>query len=118
MSRKPARPTSTPAHPAQAARATPAGAAADSCQLAIKAIPGAPRNEVCGMLGEAVKVKVHAPPVEGKANEALVGFLAEALGLPRRAVTLLRGDTSRHKTVRIEGMSKEEALRRLLGGEA
>lgn len=85
-----------------------------ACQLAIKAVPGAPRNEVCGMLGEAVKVKVHAPPVEGKANEALVAFLAEALDVPRRAVTLLRGDTSRHKTVRVEGVEQAEALRRLL----
>jgi uncharacterized protein (TIGR00251 family) len=84
-----------------------------SCTLAIKAIPGAPRNEVCGWLGEALKVKIHAPPVEGRANDALVEFLAEALGVHRRAVTLVRGDTSRHKTIRIDGLALAEAKRRL-----
>jgi hypothetical protein len=76
-----------------------------SCTLAIKAIPNAPRSEVVGWLGEALKVKVHAPPVEGKANDALCEFLAETLGLPRRAVTLVRGDTSRQKVVRIAGLT-------------
>jgi hypothetical protein len=76
-----------------------------SCTLAIKAIPNAPRSEVVGWLGEALKIKIHAPPVEGKANEALCEFLADSLGLPRRAVTLVRGDTSRQKIVRIAGMT-------------
>lgn len=75
------------------------------CLLAIKAIPNAPRNEVVGWLGEALKVKVHAPPVEGRANEVLCEFLAGRLALPRRALTVARGDTSRHKLVRIEGLS-------------
>src|SRR5438128_246925 len=77
----------------------------DFCTLAIKAIPNAPRSEVVGWLGDALKVKIHAPPVEGKANDALCEFLAETLGLPRRAVTLLRGDTSRQKIVRIAGLT-------------
>ncbi len=76
-----------------------------SCTLAIKAIPNAPRSEVVGWLGEALKVKVHAPPVEGRANDAICAFLAATFGLPRRAVTVLRGDTSRQKTVRLEGVS-------------
>jgi uncharacterized protein (TIGR00251 family) len=84
-----------------------------SCTLAIKAIPGAPKNQVCGWLGDALKVKIQAPPVEGRANEALVEFLAEALEVPRRMVTLVRGDTSRHKTVRIDGLDLAEAKRRL-----
>ena len=75
-----------------------------SCTIAIKAIPNAPRSAVVGWLGEALKVKVHAPPVEGRANEALCEFLADELGLPRRAVSVLRGDTSRQKLVRIEGL--------------
>ena len=50
---------------------------APSCTLAIKAIPNAPRSEVIGWLGEALKVKVHAPPVEGRANEVLCEFLAD-----------------------------------------
>ena len=97
-------------------RGTPTGVAAGgaaSCLVPIKAIPGAPRSEVCGWLGEAVKVKVQAPPVEGKANEALCAFLAEQLGLPRRAVTLARGDTSRHKMVRVDGLTREAVLARL-----
>lgn len=81
--------------------------------LAIKAIPGAPKNQVCGWLGEALKVKIHAPPVEGRANDALVEFLAGALGVHRRAVTLVRGDLSRQKLVRIDGLTLAEAKRRL-----
>lgn len=80
-------------------------AAPASCTLAIKAIPNAPRSAVVGWLGDALKVKVKAPPVEGRANEALCEFLADEFGLPRRAVTVLRGDTSRQKTVRLEGVS-------------
>jgi uncharacterized protein (TIGR00251 family) len=76
-----------------------------SCLLAIKAIPNAPRSAVVGWLGDALKVKVHAPPVEGRANDALCEFLAAEFGLPRRAVTVERGDTSRQKTVRLAGLS-------------
>lgn len=83
------------------------------CRLEIKAVPNAPRSEVVGWLGEALKVKVHAPPVEGKANEALCAFLAETLGLPKRAVQLDRGASSRKKIVMIEGISTEELLSRL-----
>lgn len=84
-----------------------------SCTLAIKAIPNAPRSAVAGWLGEALKVKVKAPPVEGRANEALCEFLADELGLPRRAVTVLRGDTSRLKLIRIESLSGAEVRARL-----
>ncbi|MBI4626230.1 MAG: DUF167 domain-containing protein [Verrucomicrobia bacterium] len=88
-----------------------------SCTLAIKAVPNAPRHEVVGWLGEALKVKIHAPPVEGRANEALCEFLADELGLPRRAVTVLRGDTSRLKLVRIAGLTLAEAWARLVRSE-
>ena len=86
-----------------------------SCTLAIKAIPNAPRSEVAGWLGETLKVKVHAPPLEGRANDALCEFLAGAPRLPRRAVALVRGDTSRHKLVRIDGLSAAEVKARLGG---
>ena len=85
----------------------------NSCTLAIKAIPNAPRSEIVSWLGESLKVKVHAPPVEGRANEALCEFLAETLGLPRRAVSVLRGDTSRHKVLRIEGLTLAAVKMRL-----
>jgi uncharacterized protein (TIGR00251 family) len=84
-----------------------------SCTLAIKAVPNAPRSEVIGWLGDALKVKVHAPPVEGRANEVLCEFLAETLDLPRRAVTVLRGDTSRQKIIRIDGLSLTTVKSRL-----
>jgi uncharacterized protein (TIGR00251 family) len=83
------------------------------CILAVKAVPNAPRSEVVGRLGEAVKIKVHAPALEGKANDALCAFLAAALALPRRAVVVQTGDTSRHKLVRVEGLSLAEVEARL-----
>jgi len=86
---------------------------ANSCTLAVKAIPNAPRNEVMGWLRDALKIKVHAPPVEGRANDELRDFLADALGLPRRSVTLLRGDTSRQKLFRIDGLALAEVKNRL-----
>jgi uncharacterized protein (TIGR00251 family) len=88
-------------------------AAPPACTLAIKAVPNAPRSEVCGWLGDALKVKVHAPPVEGRANDALCEFLADTLALPRRAVTVRHGDASRHKLVRIEGLTLAEVRARL-----
>ncbi|MBS0631858.1 MAG: DUF167 domain-containing protein [Verrucomicrobia bacterium] len=84
-----------------------------SCTLAIKAIPNAPRNEVVGWLGDALKIKVHAPPVEGRANDELCAFLADELGLSRRAVTVLRGDTSRQKQVHVAGLTLAEVKAQL-----
>jgi len=86
---------------------------ANSCTLAVKAIPNAPRNEIIGWLGDTLKIKVHAPPVEGRANDELRDFLADTLGLPRRSVTLLRGDTSRQKLFRIDGLALAEVKNRL-----
>jgi uncharacterized protein len=85
-----------------------------SCTLAIKAIPNAPRSAIVGWLGDALKVKVHAPPVEGRANTALCEFLADVLELPRRNVSVVRGDTSRQKFVRITGLSLEEVRSRVV----
>ena len=94
-------------------RSPNASAAFPSCTLAIKAIPNAPRNEVIGWLGDALKVKVHAPPVEGRATAALCEFLADELGLPRRAVTVLRGDLSRQKVLRFDGLTLADLKARL-----
>ncbi len=84
-----------------------------ACTLDLKTIPNAPRSEIAGWLGDALKVKVHAPALEGRANDALLEFLAEKLSLPRRAVTLVRGDKSRHKVVRVVGLTLAEAKARL-----
>jgi len=83
------------------------------CTLELKTIPNAPRNEIVGWLGTALKVKVHAPAVEGKANDELIDFLAEKLGVHRRSVTLLRGDKSRQKVVQIDGLDAAELKIRL-----
>jgi uncharacterized protein (TIGR00251 family) len=79
-----------------------------SCRIEIKAIPNAPRSEVVGWLGDTLKVKVHAPPVEGKATAELCSFLSGTLGLPKHAVRLDRGATSRKKIVVIEGLSAHD----------
>jgi len=101
-----------PAH----ARAVPASFPKNSganCTLELKVIPNATRDEVFGWLGGALKVKVHAPALDGRANAALTEFLASQLGLPRRAVILVRGDMSRQKVVRIDGVSLAEVRDRL-----
>ncbi|OHE79180.1 MAG: hypothetical protein A3G75_11910 [Verrucomicrobia bacterium RIFCSPLOWO2_12_FULL_64_8] len=84
-----------------------------SCTLDLKVIPGAPRDEIAGRVGPAVKIKLRAPALEGRANEALVEFLADRLGVPRRAVSLLRGERSRQKAVRIDGRTLDEIRHRL-----
>jgi uncharacterized protein (TIGR00251 family) len=86
---------------------------ADSCTVSIKAIPNAPRNEVVGWLGDKLKIKIHAPAVEGRASAELCAFLAGELSLQRRAVTILRGETSRLKVVEIQGLTLAETRRRL-----
>lgn len=76
--------------------------------------PGAKKTEVAGLHGEALKIRLAAPPVDGKANEALLRFFADALGLPKSAVSLKSGQSSRHKVVEIVG-SDAAAIRRLAG---
>jgi uncharacterized protein (TIGR00251 family) len=70
-------------------------------RLTLHVQPGATRTEVTGTHGDALKVRLAAPPVDGKANAELLRFLAEAFGVPRRNVTLVHGETSRAKVVRI-----------------
>ena len=72
-----------------------------SVTLTIHAQPGAKKTEVAGVHNAALKIRLAAPAVEGRANDALVAFLAESFGVPRRNVTLVRGETGRRKTLRI-----------------
>lgn len=81
--------------------------------LAVHAQPGARKAEVVGPHGDALKIRIDAPPVEGRANAALLEFVARRLGVPRRDVTLVAGDGSRHKRLRIEGLAPAEVLARL-----
>jgi len=100
-----------------AAPSKPVPTPGESCILEIKAVPGAPKSEVCGTLGEAIKIKVKAPAVEGKANEALLRFLSDTLDIPMRSLMLVKGDCSRFKRVKLTGLSLAEAQRRLLGAK-
>ncbi len=81
--------------------------------LFIKAQPRANKNEIVGVHGAELRVKVTAPPVDSAANEALVRFLAESLGLPRNQVQLTRGASARHKAVKVCGLKAEEVKQRL-----
>jgi len=74
--------------------------------LTIHAQPGAKRTEVAGVHGDALRIRLAAPPVDGKANAELLRFLAEAFGVPLRQVVLLRGVSSRQKSVRIESPAR------------
>jgi uncharacterized protein (TIGR00251 family) len=85
----------------------------DGVFLAIKLQPRASVNEIGEPLGNELRIKVTAPPVDSAANEALVCFLAETLGCPRNRVELMRGHTSRHKVVKLHGLSPDQVLSRL-----
>lgn len=85
-----------------------------SARLVVHVQPRARRDEVAGRHGDTIKVRLAAPPVGGAANEALVRFLAERLGVTRSAVRLLAGGASRRKVVAVQGISVDEAMRRLL----
>ena len=75
--------------------------------LSLHVQPGAKKTEIAGLHGESLKIRLTAPPVDGKANACLIGFLAETLGIAQRNIELVGGATSRAKRVRIEGMVAE-----------
>jgi uncharacterized protein (TIGR00251 family) len=85
-----------------------------SCRLKVKAVPGASRSEIVGRLGEALKVRVAAPPEGGKANREILELLAEKLGLPATGVSLVSGAASPAKVVALRGVTAEQAWARLL----
>ena len=82
-------------------------------RLRLRVQPRASRDEVAGVAGDAIRVRLTAPPVDGAANEALLRFLAGRLDLTLSAVTLVSGRTSRTKVVEAAGLTAEEAARRL-----
>jgi len=84
-------------------------------RLRLHVQPRASRTEVAGRHGDALKIRLAAPPVDGAANEALSRFLAERLGVPRSAIRIAAGSAARAKLVTVEGVAPEEAERRLLG---
>lgn len=79
----------------------------------VRVQPRASANELVGREGEAIKVRLTAPPVEGKANRALLEFLAERLGVSKRALAIVAGEGARNKVVEVEGLTEAEVDRRL-----
>lgn len=75
----------------------------------VRAVPNAKRTQFAGLLGDAVKIKVQAVPEGGRANAELVAFLAETLSLSKRNISVVSGETSRDKILRVEGCSRERA---------
>ena len=85
----------------------------DGVELAVRVIPRARRSEIDGRRGDALLVRLAAPPVEGAANAALVGYLAERLGVPTRAIRVVGGERSRDKRVRVSGVTADAVLQSL-----
>ena len=85
--------------------------------LAVKLQPRASKNEIGAPLGDELKIKVTAPPVDAAANQALVEFLAEKLGCSRGKIELLRGHTSRHKSILLHGFKPADVQPLLAGGK-
>ena len=75
--------------------------------FAVKVQPRARRNAITGVVGDMLKLALTAPPVDGRANQAVIEFLAELFEIPRASVTIASGETSRNKKVRITGMSRQ-----------
>ena len=81
--------------------------------FAVKVHPRAKKNAITGEFGDALKLSLTTPPVEGRANEACIEFLAKLLKVPRSSVTIASGHSSRNKVIRVVGLSAEEVRRRL-----
>lgn len=79
--------------------------------------PRASRNEIAGVLDGVLRIRVHAPPVDGAANEALVALLADRLSVPRRGVRIVTGATSRTKTIEVDGVTPAD-VERLTGASS
>ena len=83
--------------------------------FAVKVHPRAKKNAITGKMGEALKIALTAPPVEGRANQAVIEFLAEVLRVPRASVSIAAGQSSRNKVIRVHGVTAaqvEEMLRK------
>ncbi len=83
--------------------------------FAIKVHPRAKKNAITGELGDALKVSLTTPPIEGRANEACIEFFSKLLKVPRSSVTIASGQTSRNKVIRTAGVAAEYIRDRLKG---
>jgi hypothetical protein len=82
--------------------------------IEIRLQPRGGRDAVVGERDGAVLIRISAPPVDGKANAALIAFVAKTLGVPKGSVTIIRGETSRSKAIRVEGRSSDDVRAALL----
>ena len=82
--------------------------------LRLTVTPNASRNEIVGFTDGVLRVKIAAPPVKGKANRELIVFLSRALGVTRSSLTITKGLTSRNKVIAVEGLSRDDILKRIL----
>lgn len=81
--------------------------------FAVKVHPGAKKNAITGELGDALKISLTAPPVEGRANQACIEFLAKVLKVPRSSVNIASGHSSRNKVIRVAGISAADLRNRI-----
>jgi uncharacterized protein (TIGR00251 family) len=81
-----------------------------SATLCVRVTPRSGKEGVAGFEGGVVRIRLNAPPVEGKANDALVRFLAKAVGVPRGRITLVTGERGRNKIVRVSGITREAMM--------
>ncbi len=84
-----------------------------SVTFAVKIHPRAKKNAIMGELGDALKLSLTAPPIDGKGNDACIEFFARLLEVPRSSVTIASGQTSRRKVIRVVGLSTEEFRKRI-----
>jgi len=86
---------------------------AQGITFAVKVHPRARKNAITGIVGDALKLALTAPPVEGRANQAVIEFFAELFAIPRSSVTIASGEASRNKIVRIAGVPRQVVEQRL-----
>jgi len=87
---------------------------AQGAQFALRVQPRSSRTAIAGLLGDAIKLAITAPPVDGKANQAVVEYLAKLFSVPKSSITILSGETGRNKLIAIRGLSAEQ-VRKALG---
>lgn len=91
----------------------PVHESSDGATFSVKVHPRAKRNAITGVLGNALKLSLTSPPLEGRATGACIEFFAKLLKVPRSSVTIASGQTSRQKTIRVVGLSPDEVRKRI-----
>ena len=86
----------------------------NEARISLRVYPNASRNEIAGFTDGVLRVKVTAPPIKGKANKELITYLCRLLGVGKDSVNIIKGHTIRNKVIAIDGLSREEVMKRLL----